>query len=255
MKQELTLLAGIGLGAGLMYLFDPDRGRSRRAYLRDQAKRLWHETEDAACVLAEDIRQRSSGLLAEGRSLLTGDGATDQVVAERVRSRLGHIVSHPGSLNVAVRNGRVTLSGPILESAVGSLLAQVRSIRGVTGVENRLEMHQWTGDAPAMWGSRKPPSELLPLLQANWSPTTRLLAGTAGGALLAFGFTQRFPTACILGTAGLGLLARAVTNRGLPHLLAMGGGRRAAGNSKTLEESRRRAPDRTVGRGQLLGQA
>jgi hypothetical protein len=31
----LSLLAGIGIGAGLMYLLDPERGRSRRAYLRD----------------------------------------------------------------------------------------------------------------------------------------------------------------------------------------------------------------------------
>jgi uncharacterized membrane protein len=39
-----------------------------------------------------------------------------------------------------------------------------------------------------------------------------MLVGTAGGALVAFGMTQRFPVACAIGTVGLGLVARAVTN-------------------------------------------
>ena len=37
MNRNLLLLGGIGLGAGLMYIFDPDRGRRRRATARDAA--------------------------------------------------------------------------------------------------------------------------------------------------------------------------------------------------------------------------
>src|SRR5262249_58560476 len=54
------------------------------------------------------------------------------------------------------------------------------------------------------------------------------------GALLAYGFTQRFPVACVLGTAGLGLLARAATNLELKRLLGVGAGRRAVEVHKTL---------------------
>jgi hypothetical protein len=32
-------LAGIGLGSGLMFFLDPDRGKLRRAAVRDRAKR------------------------------------------------------------------------------------------------------------------------------------------------------------------------------------------------------------------------
>jgi hypothetical protein len=32
-------IAGIGLGSGLMFFLDPDRGKQRRAAVRDQAKR------------------------------------------------------------------------------------------------------------------------------------------------------------------------------------------------------------------------
>ena len=36
MRRGLTFAAGIGLGAALIYLFDPERGRRRRALVRDQ---------------------------------------------------------------------------------------------------------------------------------------------------------------------------------------------------------------------------
>src|SRR5207245_2348448 len=72
------------------------------------------------------------------------------------------------------------------------------------------------------------------LMETNWAPATRVLAGTAGGALLAYGFTQRFPIACVLGTAGLGLVARAATNTEIKRLLGLGGGRRAVDVRKTI---------------------
>jgi hypothetical protein len=38
-KIGLGLMAGIGLGTGLMFFLDPSRGKQRRAAVRDQAKR------------------------------------------------------------------------------------------------------------------------------------------------------------------------------------------------------------------------
>ena len=42
-KQGMCVLSGLGLGAGLMYVFDPERGRRRRAMARDS----WRNS--AAC--------------------------------------------------------------------------------------------------------------------------------------------------------------------------------------------------------------
>jgi hypothetical protein len=39
MRGKIALIAGVGLGSGLMYLFDPDRGKQRRSLVRDRAKR------------------------------------------------------------------------------------------------------------------------------------------------------------------------------------------------------------------------
>jgi len=73
MNQATALLAGAGLGAGLMYFLDPDRGRSRRTWLRDKAIHAAHEAEDAACVVGRDLRNRSQGLVAEASSQLRGE--------------------------------------------------------------------------------------------------------------------------------------------------------------------------------------
>src|SRR5947208_1575869 len=72
MDRAFTLLAGAGLGAGMMYLFDPDRGRRRRALSRDAAVRMGHQAEDAATVVAKDMRNRIQGLAAGDLSVLAG---------------------------------------------------------------------------------------------------------------------------------------------------------------------------------------
>src|SRR5438309_8854420 len=47
-------------------------------------------------------------------------------------------------------------------------------------------------------------------LEVGSAPALRVLAGAAGGALLGYGLTRRFPVACLVGTAGLILLGWAV---------------------------------------------
>jgi hypothetical protein len=72
MDRAVTLLAGAGLGAGLMYFLDPQVGRRRRALARDQAVRMAHEAQDAAGVVARDMQNRAGGLAAGDLSVLAG---------------------------------------------------------------------------------------------------------------------------------------------------------------------------------------
>ena len=155
MDRKWTLASGVGLGAALMYLFDPDKGRRRRALLRDRAVHVYHKTADGLRYASRGIAQRAEALSARTRSLLTRSWVSDDVLAERVRSKVGHILSHPGSIEVSVASGRVILAGPILAREVEDLTARVSRVPGVTAVENRLEVHEEADGVPGLQGGIK----------------------------------------------------------------------------------------------------
>jgi len=71
----MTFLKGAAIGAGAMYLFDPTRGRSRRARIRDKAVHTWNETGDAVESKARDLANRTQGLLHDAAALVTPRGA------------------------------------------------------------------------------------------------------------------------------------------------------------------------------------
>lgn len=78
MNTGVALLTGTAVGAGLMYLLDPDRGRRhrRRDLVRDQAVSLGHEAQDAVSGKAQDLSNRAQGLAAETRGLVEEAGST-----------------------------------------------------------------------------------------------------------------------------------------------------------------------------------
>ena len=65
MNRLLALLTGFGIGAALMYLFDPDRGGRRRALIRDKAVKLNRQTRDALEGKAKDLSNRAKGVAHE----------------------------------------------------------------------------------------------------------------------------------------------------------------------------------------------
>lgn len=69
-RNPLTLLGGLGLGAGLMYLLDPDGGRRRRALARDKALHGLKVGGTALRGKSTDLGNRTRGLVAKTRSLL-----------------------------------------------------------------------------------------------------------------------------------------------------------------------------------------
>ncbi|HEV2763872.1 MAG TPA: hypothetical protein VGV38_12900 [Pyrinomonadaceae bacterium] len=64
------LLTGVTLGAGLMYLFDPERGRRRRALLRDKCVSLSNQTGDTLGRTARHLSNRAQGVAAEASRAL-----------------------------------------------------------------------------------------------------------------------------------------------------------------------------------------
>jgi uncharacterized membrane protein len=218
------LLIGLGAGAGLMYLLDPDRGRRRRAQIRDEATHLMNAADKAIGKVSRDLNNRFTGLEAEVKSLFTSEPASDEVVVARVRTALGRLVSHPHAITVECEEGKVTLSGAVLEHELDRLLGGVLAVNGVTEVEERLEAHEIAGGISDLQGGRERLGHRFELLQENWSPAPRLLAGVAGGAMALYGARRRDAIGHTLELIGLGLFARGLTNLEIKDLIGVSGG-------------------------------
>lgn len=137
-KEGIAATVGVGIGAALMYLLDPERGKRRRALMRDKLVHAGRATAQKAGVATRDAANHLQGVIARTRSLVTSERVADSVIAERVRARIGHLVPHAGSIDVTVRDGRVTLAGEEFAGDVDALLSEVARVRGVAGVDNKL---------------------------------------------------------------------------------------------------------------------
>ena len=94
-----AVLTGASLGAAMMFLLDPNRGRRRRALMRDKLVRSAHVTTDTLQGVSRDLGNRMTGAVASWR----GHGeepVDDQVLVERVRAQMGRVVSNPGRVEV-----------------------------------------------------------------------------------------------------------------------------------------------------------
>jgi len=183
MFRSLDFYRGLALGLGVMYLFDPDRGRTRRAFLRDKAVRAGNGIQGFLGKSARDLGHRAEGSVARATSGLRADDADDATLAERVRAKLGRYVSHPRAVEVEAQDACVTLRGPILSHEVEELIDAVSSVRGVREVLNRLEPHATSEGVHVLQGSGRSHSRG----SGGWTPGMQLLAGVLGAAVVTVG--------------------------------------------------------------------
>jgi uncharacterized membrane protein len=141
-------------------------------------------------------------------------------LAERVRAKIGHAVSHPHAIKVTAHGGRVTLSGPILAHEKEQLLDVVRDVPGVVDVEDNLEVHE-RPDIPSLQGGGRRSGVQPVFLQENWPPALRAAAVLSGGALEYYGLTRRSPINVALAALGLGLIARGMINMPLKRMVGL----------------------------------
>jgi len=200
------ILYSAAAGALAMYFLDPQGGRRRRARTRDKVEYAKRRLRDAYDVTARDARHRMVGLQAMSRRLLhRGESVPDETLVGRVRALLGRYCSHPHAIEVGVREGEVTLAGPILAHEAPGLVGAVKSVAGVSRVSSELVEHREAGNVSSLQGGVPRRGQRFELMQDNWSPSARLLVGTVGLALLLRGglFSR---------LGGAALLARAITN-------------------------------------------
>ncbi|HEV2296484.1 MAG TPA: BON domain-containing protein [Tepidisphaeraceae bacterium] len=135
----VSAATALAAGAGLMYLLDPADGARRRALVRDKATRFLNDTGDFFRRTGRHLANRSRGIAHETRSMFQpADEASDRTVAERVRARLGHLQRPNADVNVAVMDGRVTITGRCTPDDVDAVLSTVQSTPGVVSIVNLL---------------------------------------------------------------------------------------------------------------------
>jgi uncharacterized membrane protein len=234
MRSVTNALAAAGLGALLMYIFDPQQGKRRAALARDKLRHAARAGADLADAGMRDLGNRARGLGARMRELARGRREVDdEVLVERVRSAVGRLVSHPHAIDVACHGGRIMLSGPVLAHEEHRLVRGVFSVRGVRAIENLLDAHTSAGDTPSLQGGhRRGPR--MEFMQETWAPGPRLLSLAGGCALAGYGLARRGAGGTVLGLAGAALALRAATNRGFSRTLGVAGGRRAIDIEKTI---------------------
>jgi len=178
-------MCGIGVGAGLTFLLDPDRGARRRALIRDKVVRTGHKTRDALGATRRDLGHRVGGAMAEARAMFGKDTVDDRILAARVRAELGRVASHPRAIDVDAFNGVIVLSGDVLASEVSSIISAITGVRGVRRVHDNMTGHERADDVLARQGRSGRRNLRTTWLRSGWSPTAIALAGTATAAAIA----------------------------------------------------------------------
>lgn len=84
MNRGTSMLAGLGLGATLMYFLDSRGGGRRRALVRDKGAKLKRKTRETAPGRAEDVRNRMKGAAHELGLLNGANSSRKHAYSKRV---------------------------------------------------------------------------------------------------------------------------------------------------------------------------
>lgn len=210
------LIGAAAVGAAAMFMLDPHEGNVRRARIRARATRGWNQLDSALGSTAQDLKGRTQGWMTEVRSRVAGGEVPDEQLTNRVRSRLGWVVSHPEAIDVQCTDGRVTLTGAVLERDYIRLLRTVWSMRGVIEVEDRLAVYENAEGIPALQGDGQ---RSRMAVRETWAPSARAIIGGVGCVLLAQALSRRRAIDLPIALAGTALLLRSTTNQPLERLV------------------------------------
>jgi osmotically-inducible protein OsmY len=142
---KLLRIAGFGAAvAAAVYLFDPDRGRSRRAKLADQAEsaaRKAGEKMEAQARYQKGVIQGVAHDLTE--PLRSRPDFDDATLTQKVRSEaLGRWQGRKADVDISVDAGIVTLRGETTPQLAAELVSLVESVPGVVSVQDQMTVPQ-----------------------------------------------------------------------------------------------------------------
>ena len=176
-KSSLIGAGGAGLGAGAMYFSDPDRGRYRRALVRDRFIHWGNIAKKQGRIAWLDFTHRTRGQVAEFRGRLFPHEVTDDVLVARVAAQLGRLVSMPHPIELTAEDGTVIMSGPIFSDEIDQVVEGVTRVAGVKQIVNKMQIRE---------RSEKDPARRTFYGRKQWPPSTKLLV-SVGSTLFSAG--------------------------------------------------------------------
>jgi uncharacterized membrane protein len=211
-----TLLGGAAGGAAAWYFLDGENGGRRRAAFARKAQKLGREIAKGAELSLRDVENRVSGLARQTWTSFIRPPLDDRVQVERVRARMGRIVSHPHKIHVTADNGVITLWGEAAEQDARRLVEAVAAMPGIRSVQNEIDFCS----ASAMPEKGDVFTQARHQTLLRWSPSRRLLAGSAGLAASIYGWRRKDELGALVGLAGGALLTHSISRKNVPSLLA-----------------------------------
>lgn len=142
MRKSMLIGIGAVLGALLSYLFDPDRGRSRRARLSDQATARGRDLSETVRKTAEYQKGVAKGFAHEASDVLRPDKEyDDETLVQKIRSEALGYWEGSEPIEIDIRDGMVKVSGSVRDSASrDQLLGLIRDVEGVGMIDDRLKV-------------------------------------------------------------------------------------------------------------------
>jgi osmotically-inducible protein OsmY len=142
MPKFMSIGVAAAMGAAAAYLFDPDRGKLRRAKLSDQTRARTREAMETVRSKVEYQKGAAKGILHDIAEPLRAEGDyDDNTLLQKVRSEvIGHWPDNE-SIEIDITDGAVRVSGAIDNARDKKrLIRMVKDVDGVDLVEDRLSV-------------------------------------------------------------------------------------------------------------------
>jgi hypothetical protein len=140
-RSTFKLLEGAALGAAAAYMFDPDRGRARRARLRDQLDAKARRAGRRAGQRWRDADNRVKGLAARAGGGGRFHPVDDTAVVEHLRTVLARLDVSTADITTEVVDGVARVRGEIAnQAAMDKVMSAVAGEAGVSRVENLMHL-------------------------------------------------------------------------------------------------------------------
>ncbi len=142
MNRALTLLGGLAAGSGLMYMLDPDRGRRRRALVRDKTVSAVKGSGDAISKTTRDLANRAKGAAYESTRVFRKRGEeqyqTGRHAAQQAKFALMRDDWPPAWRAVSgVAGGALAVYGIVRRDALGAAITAAGATMITRAATNR----------------------------------------------------------------------------------------------------------------------